>query len=63
MGGPGTEGMPGKHGFDYFYGYLGQRFAHSYYPEFLLSLIHIYIRIMQEHADKVFREIFDQLLK
>ena len=35
MGGPGTEGMPGKHGFDYFYGYLGQRFAHSYYPEFL----------------------------
>ena len=22
-----------------------------------------YIRIMQEHADKVFREIFDQLLK
>lgn len=21
--------------FDYFYGYLGQRFAHSYYPEFL----------------------------
>ena len=35
MGGPGTEGVPGKHGFDYFYGYLGQRFAHSYYPEFL----------------------------
>ena len=34
MGGPGTEGVPGKHGFDYFYGYLGQRFAHGYYPEF-----------------------------
>ena len=33
MGGPGTEGMPGKHSFDYFYGYLGQR----------LSLIHICI--------------------
>lgn len=35
LGGPGTEGMPNKHAFDYFYGYLGQRFAHSYYPEFL----------------------------
>lgn len=35
MGGPGTEGMPDKHGFDYFYGYLGQGFAHSYYPDFL----------------------------
>ncbi len=35
LGGPGTEGEPGKHGFDYFYGYLGQKFAHSYYPDFL----------------------------
>lgn len=35
LGGPGTEGMPNKHGFDYFYGYLGQGFAHNYYPEFL----------------------------
>ena len=35
MGGPGTEGMPDLHGFDYFFGYLGQRFAHNYYPEFL----------------------------
>ncbi|WP_025069071.1 arylsulfatase [Bacteroides gallinarum] len=35
LGGPGTEGIPGKHGFDYFYGYLGQGFAHSYYPDFL----------------------------
>lgn len=35
LGGPGTEGEPLRHGFDYFYGYLGQRFAHDYYPEFL----------------------------
>ncbi len=35
MGGPGTEGIPNKHGFDYFYGYLGQSFAHHYYPVFL----------------------------
>ena len=35
LGGPGTVGEPLRHGFDYFYGYLGQRFAHNYYPEFL----------------------------
>lgn len=35
LGGPGSEGEPGKQGFDYFYGYLGQGHAHSYYPEFL----------------------------
>lgn len=35
LGGPGTEGIPREHGFDYFYGYLGQSFAHSYYPTFL----------------------------
>ena len=35
LGGPGTVGEPNRHGFDYFYGYLGQRFAHNYYPEFL----------------------------
>ena len=35
LGGPGSEGMPRKHGFDYFYGYLGQSFAHNYYPMFL----------------------------
>ncbi|MBD3287819.1 sulfatase-like hydrolase/transferase [candidate division KSB1 bacterium] len=35
LGGPDTEGEPGKHGFDYFFGYLCQRHAHNYYPEFL----------------------------
>lgn len=35
MGGPDTEGMPSKHGFDYFYGYLGQLHAHKHYPDFL----------------------------
>lgn len=35
LGGPGTEGEPLRHGFHYFYGYLGQKFAHSYYPTFL----------------------------
>lgn len=35
LGGPGTEGHPNQHGFDYFFGYLGQANAHSYYPQFL----------------------------
>lgn len=37
MGGPGSEGHPERHGFDYFYGYLGQGHAHSYYPPFLFE--------------------------
>ncbi len=35
LGGPESTGIPNKQGFDYFYGYLGQRHAHNYYPEFL----------------------------
>lgn len=35
LGAPGSEGEPRKQGFDYFFGYLGQRHAHNYYPEFL----------------------------
>ncbi len=35
LGGPASEGHPNNHGFDYFYGYLGQRHAHRYYPQFL----------------------------
>lgn len=35
LGGPGSSGIPNKQGFDYFYGYLCQRHAHNYYPEFL----------------------------
>lgn len=35
LGYPGSEGMPSLQGFDTFFGYLGQRRAHFYYPEFL----------------------------
>lgn len=35
LGGPGSSGVPNKQGFDYFFGYLCQRHAHNYYPEFL----------------------------
>lgn len=37
LGYPGSEGMPSFQGFDRFFGYLGQRRAHFYYPEFLFS--------------------------
>lgn len=30
-----TTGFPGKQGFDYFYGYLDQVRAHSFYPDYL----------------------------
>lgn len=35
LGEPGTTGLPNKKGFDYFFGYLNQNHAHSYYPEYL----------------------------
>ena len=35
LGGPDTEGIPSRHGFDEFFGYYDQRRAHFYYPEYL----------------------------
>ncbi len=32
LGGPGSTGEPNRQGFDTWYGYLGQRLAHNYYP-------------------------------
>lgn len=36
LGELGTEGHPNRQGFDYFFGYLNQRHAHNFYPEFLI---------------------------
>ncbi len=35
LGPPMSEGSPNKQGFDYFFGYNCQRWAHTYYPPFL----------------------------
>ncbi|SHF54341.1 arylsulfatase [Mariniphaga anaerophila] len=35
LGGPLTEGIPNKQGFDFFYGYNCQRQAHTYFPQHL----------------------------
>ncbi|MEZ0268430.1 MAG: arylsulfatase [Phycisphaerae bacterium] len=35
LGGPGSVGEPGRHGFDHFFGYLCQSIAHTFYPEYL----------------------------
>ncbi len=35
IGEPGTTGIPNRQGFDYWFGYLNQRHAHNYYPEYL----------------------------
>ncbi|MFP4056043.1 MAG: arylsulfatase [Candidatus Brocadiia bacterium] len=35
LGEPGTPGIPSQQGFDFWFGYLNQRRAHEYYPEYL----------------------------
>ena len=35
LGGPGSYGVPNKHGFDYFLGYLDQKQAHNHFPTHL----------------------------
>jgi arylsulfatase A-like enzyme len=35
LGEPATTGIPNKQGFDYFFGYLNQKHAHNYYPDYL----------------------------
>lgn len=35
LGEPDTAGIPGKKGFDYFFGFLNQNLAHNYYPDYL----------------------------
>ena len=35
LGEPGTTGVPGRQGFEYFYGYLNQTHAHDYYTDHL----------------------------
>ena len=37
LGGPSTEGHPNNQGFDYFFGYLSQLNAHSFYPNQLFE--------------------------
>jgi arylsulfatase A-like enzyme len=36
IGHTGSEGLPNKKGFDYFYGYLDQTHAHNPYPDFIM---------------------------
>ncbi len=35
LGEAGSTGIPNRQGFDYWFGYLNQRHAHNYYPEYL----------------------------
>ncbi len=35
LGEPDSTGIPNRKGFDYWFGYLNQRHAHNYYPEYL----------------------------
>ncbi len=56
LGGPGSEGEPNLHGFDYFFGYLDQKQAHNFYPTHLwrngeyVALRNPYFSPHQRHA-------------
>ena len=55
LGGPGTPGVPTRHGFDYFFGYLDQKQAHNYYPTHLWeneTRIPLNNEFFIPHADK-----------
>ena len=58
LGGPHSSGIPGKQGFDFFYGYLDQKQAHNYYPTHLWrndtwdSLPNEYFSAHQKLGDK-----------
>ena len=45
LGAPQTDGIPNKQGFDYFYGFICQRQAHTYYP------LHLYENEHRVHLD------------
>lgn len=45
LGAPGTEGVPNKQGFDFFYGYICQRQAHTLYP------MHLWRNEKREYLD------------
>ena len=44
-----SDGHPMKHGFDAFYGYLNQRHAHNFYPEFIIDGYEK-VKLRNEHA-------------
>ncbi len=52
LGYPGSEGTPGKQGFNQFYGYNCQRQAHTYYPAFLYDndeRVYLQNKVMDPH--------------
>lgn len=54
LGYPGSEGVPGKQGFDRFFGYNCQRQSHTYYPPFLYEndqRVYLKNRVTNPHTD------------
>ena len=66
LGNPGSTGTPDQQGFDYFFGYLDQVHAHSYYTDFLMrNLDTIQILENQNAQQKVYSHdlLADEALK
>ncbi len=53
LGAPGSEGVPHRQGFDQFFGYIGQRRAHFYWPEFLFESSGDSLRRVQLEGNRV----------
>lgn len=59
LGYPGSDGIPGKQGFDTFFGYNCQRQAHTYYPPFLWKndkRVYLDNKILDPHSIKLDEE-------
>ncbi|TKG93926.1 DUF4976 domain-containing protein [Puteibacter caeruleilacunae] len=57
LGEIGTAGVPWKQGYDYFYGYINQRNAHSYYPPFLYENANkILLEANNNHQKEIYSE-------
>ncbi len=54
LGNPGSTGTPDQHGFDFFYGYLDQVHAHSYYPSFLMRNLDTIPIPENERSDSIY---------
>lgn len=60
LGEPGTEGTPNKQGFDEWLGFLNQRHAHTYYPEYLWKndQVHILSRNIGRYEGEWVHDLF-----
>ena len=62
LGEPGTTGIPNRQGFDEWFGFLNQRHAHTYYPEYLWhnEQVHILSRNQGRYEGQWVHDLFTE---